>query len=234
MFFLAFSNADVKFDADKPTWKKYTIAKAMPTAKRVELIDKHKFLEAALSKASETFLIHMTALEGPMFIMTVDLIRELLLVALDWNKAPTKLPVEYNDFANVFLSDLAIKFPDNTGINEHIIKLIEGKPLLYTPIYSLSPAEIETLKTYIETLLKTGFICLSEPPTKASILFDKKLDKSLPLCINYRGLNNLTNKNRYPLLLIDESLNKLEQAKRFIQLELTNTYYRIKIKEGDQ
>ena len=94
--------------------------------------------------------------------------------------------------------------------------------------------EVETLKTYIETHLKTGFIRPSKSPAGAPILFDKKPDGSLRLCVDYRGLNNLTIKNRYPLPLIGESLDRLGRAKRFTQLDLTSAYHRMRIREGDE
>ncbi len=94
--------------------------------------------------------------------------------------------------------------------------------------------ELETLKTYIKTHLKTGFIWPFKSPSGALILFDKKPDDSLRLCVNYRGLNNLTIKNRYPLSLIGESLDWLGRAKRFTQLDLTSTYHRMRIREGNE
>ncbi len=75
--------------------------------------------------------------------------------------------------------------------------------------------ELETLKIYIKTHLKTEFIQLFKSPARALILVDKKPDSSLYLCIDYRGFNNLTIKNWYPLLLIGESLDRLGRAKRF-------------------
>ncbi len=90
------------------------------------------------------------------------------------------------------------------------------------------------MKTYIETHLKMDFIQPSKSPAGASIFFDKKLDSSLHLYVNYRDLNNLTIKNQYPLFLIGESLNWLGWAKRFTQLDLTSAYHRIKIREGDK
>ncbi len=102
-----------------------------------------------------------------------------------------------------------MKLPENTGINEHVIELVEGKQPPYGPIYSLSSVELETLKTYIETHLKTGFIQPSKSPAGAPIFFNKKPDGSLRLCVDYQGLNNLTIKNRYSLPLIGESLDWL-------------------------
>ena len=94
--------------------------------------------------------------------------------------------------------------------------------------------ELETLKTYIKTYLKTGFIQPSKSPAGAPIFFNKKPDGSLRLCVDYWGLNKLTIKNRYPLPLIGESLDRLGQTKRFTQLDLTSAYHRMRIKEGDE
>ncbi len=109
-----------------------------------------------------------------------------------------------------------MELPENTGMNEHAIKLIEGKQPPYGPIYTLSPVELEMLKTYIETHLKTGFIQPSKSPAGALILFDKKPDGRLCLYVDYQGFNNLTIKNRYLLPLIGESLDRLSRAKQFI------------------
>ena len=105
------------------------------------------------------------------------------------------------------------ELPEHTGINDHAIKLVDGQQPPYGPIYSLGPVELETLKAYIKTNLANMFIRPSKSPAGAPILFDRKSDGSLRLCVDYRGLNNLTIKNRYPLLLIGESLDRLGRAK---------------------
>ncbi len=114
-------------------------------------------------------------------------------------------------------------------MNEHAIELIEGKQPPYGPIHALNPVELETLKIYIETHLKTRFIRPSKSLAGAPILFNKKPDGNLHLCVDYRGLNNLTIKNQYLVLLIEEVLNRLGRAKQFRQLDLTSAYYRMRI-----
>ena len=131
------------------------------------------------------------------------------------DKAPVKVPPKYSDYTDVFLFDLTMELPENTSMNEHTIELVKDKQPPYGLIYSLGPVELETLKTYIETHLKTAFIRLFKSPAGASIFFDKKLNGSLCLCINYRGLNNVTIKNRYSLPLIGEALDRLGRAKQF-------------------
>ena len=135
---------------------------------------------------------------------------------------------------DVFLPDLASELPEYTRINDHAIELVEGQQPPYGPIYSRGSVELETLKAYIETNLANGFIRPSKSPAGAPILFDRKSDGSLRLCVDYRGLNNLTIKNRYPLPLIGESLDRLGRAKRFTQLDLTSAYHRMRIREGDE
>lgn len=104
---------------------------------------------------------------------------------LQWDKAFIKIPVEYQDYIDVFLLELVIELLKNTSINKHTIELVDGKQPLYGPIYALSLVELETLKTYIETHLKTGFIRPFKSPADVPILFDKKPDGSLRLCVDY-------------------------------------------------
>ena len=89
--------------------------------------------------------------------------------------------------------------------------------------------ELETLKAYIETNLANGFIRPSKLPAGAPILFNRKSDDSLRLCLDYQGLNNLTIKNQYPLPLIGELLDRLGKAKQFTQLDLTSAYHQMRI-----
>ena len=96
---------------------------------------------------------------------------------------------------------------ENTGINENAIELEEDKQPLFGPIYSLGLVKLKILKTYIETNLANGFIRPSKSPTGSPILFDWKPNRKLCLCVDYWGLNNITIKNQYSLLLISKSLD---------------------------
>ncbi len=135
------------------------------------------------------------------------------------------------DYADVFLFDYVIELPKNTGINEYTIELVKGSQIPYGPIYILRLVELETLKTYIETHLKTGFIWPFKSSVDVFIFFDWKLDRSFHLYIDYYDLNNLTIQNWYPLSRISKALDKLDQAKCFIQLDLTSAYYKMIIWE---
>ena len=92
---------------------------------------------------------------------------------------------KYSDFANIFLEKSANILLEQTEVNKYTIELEEGKQLFYRPIYNLKPVELKTFKTYIETNLANGFIKASKSPTGAPILFVRKPNSRLCLCINY-------------------------------------------------
>ena len=183
----------------------------------------------ALDEKSETFIVHVASFHLAPGIHSDRAAQIAFLLAKE-----VGILNKYSDFANVFSEEKTLVLPERIKLNEHAINLEDGKQAPYRPIYSLGLVELETLKTYIETHLKTGFIWPSKSPAGALILFDKKPDGSLCLCMDYRGLNNLTIKNQYLLSLIRESLDQLSRARRFTQLDLTSTYHQMKIKEGDE
>ena len=158
--------------------------------------------------------MHITALKALLAKMTIYPLWVAQIAALKQDKSPTKVLLIYADYADIFSFNLAIKLPKNTGINKHAIELQDDKQPPYWLIYSLGPIKLETLKTYIETNLITGFIQLPKSLASAPILFDNKADGNFRFCVNYRGLNNLTIKNWYPLPLIKKFLNWLDYAKR--------------------
>ena len=202
MFFLTFSNAEIPFAEKELTWRTYTTKKAFLTIRQVKIINQKEFAKAALDENVEAFVVHVSSLGSR---MTIHPAREAQLASLLTEEVT--VPVEYSDFADVFSEKSANVLPEQTRANEHAIELEEGKQPPYGPIYSLGPVELKTLKTYIETNLANGFIRASKSPAGAPILFVRKPDGSLRLCVDYRGLNNLTIKNRYPLPLIGESLD---------------------------
>ncbi len=137
----------------------------------------------------------------------MHLSKRIQIAHLKADEAPTKVPSEYADFADVFSPKLTVELLEHTEINDHIIELVDDRQPLYDPIYSLKPVELEILKVYIKNNLASGFIRPSMSLAKAPILFDKKPDGSLRLCVDYRGLNNLTINNQYLLPLVGKSLD---------------------------
>ena len=101
--------------------------------------------------------------------------------------------------------------------------------LRYSPLYYHFATELEKIKQYITKNLDKRFINTNQALYASPILFVRKKDGSLRFCINYRKLNNLTYKDRYPLPLISETLARLAKAKIFTKLDIRQTFYRIRI-----
>ena len=215
MPFITLSNGNIQFIERELTKRFYSAADALSTIKRVELIDKKEFAKTVLDEESETFVVHIAALEALLAGIAIHFLQAAQILALIQDKALIKVPYKYTDYVDVFSFNLAMKLPENTGINKHVIKLQNGNQPPYGPIYSLGSVELETLKTYIKTHLKTVFIWPFKSPAGAPILFDKKPNNSFWLCVDYQGLNNLTIKYQYPLPLIGEALDQLGKAKQF-------------------
>ena len=100
--------------------------------------------------------------------MTIHPLQKAQIAALKQNEAFTKVSNKYFDFADIFSEKKALMLPEQTDLNKHAIELEDSKQPPYWSIYSLGPVELETLKTYIETHLKTGFIRPSKSPCRCS------------------------------------------------------------------
>ena len=123
------------------------------------------------------------------------------------DKAPIKVSSKYANFADVFLPKLAVELPEYMRINNYTIELIDNWQPLYSFIYSLGFMKLEILKIYIKNNLTNSFIKSSKFLVEILIFFNKKPDKSLRLCMDYQGLNNLRIKNSYLLLLARKLLD---------------------------
>lgn len=144
------------------------------------------------------------------------------------------LPPEYEDYADVFSVNKAAEVAPLDGKAEHAIEFQDGKVPTWGPIYSLAARELEILREYIDKALKKGWIRRSSSPTGAPVLFVPKKGGELRLCVDYRKVNELTKKDRTPLPLMSEIMDRVEGAKIFTKLDLKDAYHRIRIREGDE
>jgi len=111
------------------------------------------------------------------------------------------IPEALRDYADIFDNDSAAILPTYRAI-DHTINLIEGKEPLYGPLYSLSARELGVLREYITKELESGRIRYSISPVGAPLLFVPKQNSELRLYIDYRVLNSITIKDRYPFVMI--------------------------------
>lgn len=146
---------------------------------------------------------------------------------------PDHIPEAYSDFADVFSGTNADKLPPRRPY-DHKIELEPGTTPPYGPIYKQSEAELKVIKGFIDEYLAKGFIRPSSSPAGAPIVFAKKKDGSLRLCVDYRGINKITKKNRYPLPRIDELLDRLSRARIFSKIDLKSGYNLVRIADGDE
>ena len=145
----------------------------------------------------------------------------------------SSVPAEYHEFADVFSAADAKALPPHRPY-DHTIDLEEGAAPPYGPIYSMSEMELKALREYLDDILGKGFIRPSNSPAGAPILFAKKKDGSLRLCVDYRGLNAITRKNRYPLPLVGDLLDRLRSAKFFTKIDLRAGYNNVRISPGHE
>ena len=117
---------------------------------------------------------------------------------------------------------------------DHAIEIEEGKKIPNLPIYNLSGRELEILRDYLATAQEKGWIRPSKSPAGAPILFVPKSDGTMRLCVDYRGLNKVTIKDRYPIPLVSEMLDRLSKASVYTKLDLRDAYHRLRIREGDE
>ena len=135
------------------------------------------------------------------------------------------------EFSDVFPEDLPGIPPDREI--DFQIKLTLGIEPISKALYRMAPLELKELKVQMEELVSKGFVRPSTSPWGALVLFVKKNDGSLRLCIDYRELNKVTIRNQYPLPRIDDLFDQLQGAKVFSKIDLRSGYHQLKIRSED-
>ncbi|KAA0063859.1 gag protease polyprotein [Cucumis melo var. makuwa] len=157
----------------------------------------------------------------------------ILASVVDTREADVSLSSEpvVRDYPDVFPEELP-GLPPHREV-EFAIELEPGTVPISRAPYRMAPAELKELKVQLQELLDKGFIRPSVSPWGAPILFIKKKDGSMRLCIDYRELNKVTVKNRYPLPRIDHLFDQLQGATVFSKIDLRSGYHQLRIKDGD-
>jgi hypothetical protein len=135
------------------------------------------------------------------------------------------------EYPDVFPDDLP-RIPPDRDV-KFVIELQPGTTRISKRPYCMPPNELAELKIQLQDLLDKGFIRPSASPWGCPALFVKKKDNSLRLCVDYRPLNAVTIKNKYPLPRIDILFDQLAGAKVFSKIDLCSAYHQIKIRPSD-
>ncbi|KAA0032041.1 DNA/RNA polymerases superfamily protein [Cucumis melo var. makuwa] len=135
------------------------------------------------------------------------------------------------EFIDVFPDDLSGLPPDREV--EFTIELLSGTSPISQALYRTAPSELKELKVQLQELVDKGYIRPSVSPWGAPILFVKKKDDTLRLCIDYRQLNKVMVRNKYPLLHIDDLIVQLRGATMFCKIDLRSGYHQLKVRESD-
>ena len=156
----------------------------------------------------------------PMEICALSTISQRLAEAFQTNtEATTSVPEYLKEFTLVFSKQTFDVLPEPKEW-DHTVELIPGSKPSSCKIYPLSPTEQKELDTFLKENLETGRIQPSKSPMLSPVFFIKKKDSSLRLVQDYRALNAVTIKNKYPLPLISELINKLQGAWYFTKLDV--------------
>src|SRR4051812_44205261 len=147
------------------------------------------------------------------------------------DKDPRVAPL-LTEFADVFPDELPLGLPPKCDI-DHRITLEPGHTPPWQPIYRLSPLELDAMREELDRLLKNGSVEPSVSPFGTLVIFVKKKDGTLRMCIDYQALNNITIKNRFPIPLIDNLTDHLFGAKVFTKIDLRWGYNQVRIHGDD-
>ena len=219
----AMTDKRIKLDVAERTWRFGVVAEAL------EVLSPQEFAET-ITKESRVYALLVSDVDvskGPrVHALKTDASR----AEPDINTAP-KLPDKLKEYEDVFSTEEAGRLPSHEG-RDHAIETTAEPP--FRPLYNLSNTELAELRRYLDDALAKGWIQHSTSPAGAPILFVPKKDGGLRLCVDYRGLNKVTVKNRHPLPLISETLDCLTGAKVFTKLDFKDAYHCIWIRKGDE
>ncbi|GJW99119.1 putative reverse transcriptase domain-containing protein [Tanacetum coccineum] len=160
---------------------------------------------------------------------TLGVVKSLINAEVDEPKL-SDIPV-VRDFVDVFLEDLSGLPPPRQV--EFRMNLVPGVTLVAKSPYRLAPSEMQELSGQLQELHDKGFIRPSHSSWGAPVLFVKKKDGSFHMCIDYRELNKLNVKNRYPLSRIDDLFDQMQGARYFSKIDIRSGYHQLRVHEDD-
>ncbi|KAH0607133.1 uncharacterized protein H6S33_003121 [Morchella sextelata] len=206
-------NPDINWELNTMSWRSdYCKQNCLPAATKIELISPYQMLEE----------------EETVYQLVGSVWHDE-----DGGDIAEKIHHLYRDWADVFSQEKIEEMPPHSH-NDLKIKLLPGTAPPFGPLYPCSAPELKALREYLDKELSSGKISRSNSPAAAPILFIPKKDGTLRICVDYRGLNKVTVKDKYPLPIMSELRDRLFKAKIFTKIDLKNGFNLIRIAEGDE
>jgi hypothetical protein len=225
-----------------------TIPTEQPTAKSptdIELLNAPEFFKFASDQGLYVFAAQMDVQpshDGSTPLVSISSV----LTTKDYQKSDIRtdergVPFQYQKFSDVFAPKTEPPRPlpphRQYDLGIEIVKDENGKEVPLPSagkVYPISPAEEKVLQEYLTNALARGWITNSTSPVAAPCFFVKKPNGGFRLCIDYRAINSVTIKNKYPLPLLADMFPKLGRAKIFTHLDLPDAYHLVRIRPGDE
>ena len=231
MLWFSIAKSQVSWINKSIKWPRNSIT--LSTTHRVDVLDSNDFAEEIMNDDNVVYVFHIwTVVDDMKNVHSSRKIQVSLAAAKKLDEA-IEIPKAWLKHSDIFDDEKTYQLPKHDS-TDHVIDLKKSKTPSYDSIYSLFEKELKVLKQYIDRHLIIEFIRFFTFSVDVSILFVKKKDGDLRLCVNYRGLNLLTIKNRYLLSFIEESINRFSKVKIYTRLNITAAYHRLKIRKGDE
>ncbi|MCO5595762.1 hypothetical protein L7F22_049810 [Adiantum nelumboides] len=138
-----------------------------------------------------------------------------------------------NQFQDVFIDDIPGELPPKRGDDDHMIELIPGSSPPNKPPYRVSQAQQEEIMRQVNELVEKGMVRPSSSPFCSPLLLVQKKEGTYRMCVNYRALNRITIKNRFPVPRVEDLFDKLQGSTYFSRIDLKSGYHQIRIVDED-
>ena len=195
---------------------------------KIAMIGAAAYRTLAKNKEVRTFSLTISEINKTLSLAEDSAELNEMTPAMSLKELKEKLPVVYHDFLDVFDKEKATQLPPHRSYDHKIELEGEGQPPR-SRLYPMSGYKLQKVKEYLEENLKKEFITPSKAPCASPILFAEKKDGSLRFCVDYRKLNALTKRDRYPIPLIDEVLARIQGSKYLTRLDIIAAFNKLRM-----
>ena len=208
---------------------------------KIELVNETKPLDLAFISAApfqylakqknvEIFAVSMRDIKNKLnAILMKNIEYQLNKTAKALTDPKTVVPKEYHKFLDVFSKEAFDTLLPHSKYNHQIHLLESYRDHGNSPFSKMSEPKLQFVKKFLKEYLKKGFIKASSAPCSSQIMLVVKSGRGIRFCIDYRCLNKLTKKDAYPILLIEETLTQLKNAKVFTKINIRQAFHKLKM-----